>query len=82
MLTYADDIAQPDNSEEDLQIHLISGFECFKRHGHKLNLDKTEILVHNRSKITTIYLGNIKIKQVPGFKYLGTMLSENRLIDL
>ena len=30
VLTYADDIAQLDDSNKDLQNHLISGFECFK----------------------------------------------------
>ena len=64
VLAYAEDISPLDNTEENLKNHIISKFECFKQHELKLNLDKTEIL--NRSKITTnIYLGDIKIIQVP-----------------
>jgi hypothetical protein len=83
VLAYADDIAQLAKSEEDLQDRLTSWYKCFKKHGLKLNLDKTEIVMLSRSKITTnISLEEKRIKQVSTFKYLGSILSENGLIDL
>ena len=82
-LAYADDIAQLDKSEGDLQQHLEMWHSCFNKYGLKLNLDKTEVIVLNRSKINTnIRLVNSRIRQVMSFKYLGSMVSENGLIDV
>lgn len=82
VLAYADDIAQLDSSEQDLQEHLNKWHECFTKYGLKLNIQKTEVVVLARSRINTnTSLNNQTIKQVSTFKYLGSTISEDGLID-
>ena len=82
VLAYADDIAQLDSTEEDLQLHLKQWNESFTKYGLKLNLDKTEIVVLSRiERNTNIKVGDKTIKQATSFKYLGSMISQSGLID-
>jgi len=83
ILAYADDIAQLATKHEELQKLMTLWDKTLTNYGLKLNKNKTEILVLSRTNLTAnIQLSDITLKQVRIFKYLGSTISENGLIDI
>ena len=83
ILAYADDIAQLAETEDQLQRYMLLWDSSFNRHGLKLNYKKTEVIVlSRRSTIVNIVLQDQTLNQVSSFKYLGSIIPENGLIDI
>ena len=86
-LLYADDCALCAHSEADLQ-ELCNHFaEAARLFGLKINLSKTEVM-HQRpprdesiNQETSIKIGNVSLKEVPTFVYLGSTLSNDAMLD-
>ena len=86
-LLYADDCALCAHSEADLQ-ELCNHFaEAARLFGLSINLSKTEVM-HQRpprdesvNQETNIKIGNVSLKEVPTFVYLGSTLSNDAMLD-
>ena len=71
-IMYADDLAIVAEHREELQGALEEWNEMFKKHGLKMNLDKTEVMwVGKQREELNIRLEGKDIKQVKNFVYLG-----------
>ena len=83
ILAYADDIAQLATTEDELQNYMTLWDNTLSKYGLKMNRKKTEILVINRGHLdVTITIGGSRLNQVKTFKYLGSTISEDGLIDV
>ena len=68
---------------EELQGALEEWNDMFKKHGLKMNLDKTEVMwVGKQRDELNIMLEAKNIKQVNNFVYLGGNISENGRVDV
>ena len=75
---YADDLVIVAEHREELQGSLEEWNEMFKKHGLKMNLDKTEVMwVGKQREELNIMLEGKDIKQVNKIVYLGGNISEN-----
>ena len=70
-------------NREELQGVLKECNDMFKKHGLKMNLDKTEVMwVGKQRQELNIRLEEKDIKQVKNFVYLGGNISENGRVDV
>ena len=77
-IMYADDLVIVAEHREELQDALEEWNEMFKKHGLKMNLDKTEVMwVGKHREELNIRLEGKGVKQVNNFMYLGGNISEN-----
>ena len=73
---YADDLVIVAEHREEMQGALEEWNEMFKKHGLKINLDKTEVTwVGKQREELNIMLEGKYIKQVNHFVYLGGNIS-------
>ena len=80
---YADDLVIIAEFREKLQGTLEEWNEMFKKHGLKMNLDKTEVMwVGKHREELNIRLEGKDIKQVKNFVYLGGNISENGRVEV
>ena len=82
---YADNLVNVIVAEhrEELQGALEEWNDMFKKHGLKMNLDKTEVMwVGKQREELNIRLEEKDIKQVKNFVYLGGNISENGRVDV
>ena len=69
---YADDLVIVAENREELQGALEEWNQMFKKHGLKMNIDKTEVMcVGKQREELDIRLEGRYIKQVKNFVYLG-----------
>ena len=74
---YADDLVIVAEHREELQGALEEWNEMFKKHGLKMNVDKTEVMcVGKQRDELNIRLEGKDVKQVKNFMYLGGNISE------
>ena len=86
-LLYADDRTLCAHSEADLQ-ELCNHFaDAARLFGSTINLSKTEVM-HQRpprdgsvNQETSIKIGNVSLKEIPTFVYLGSTLSNDAMLD-
>ena len=82
-ILYADDLVIVAEHREELQDALEEWNEMFKKHGLKMNLDKTEVTwVGKHREELNIRLEGKDIKQVKNCVYLGGNISENGLVEV
>ena len=82
-IMYADDLVIVAEHREELQDALEEWNEIFKKHGLKMNLDKTEVMwVGKHREELNIRLEGKDIKQVKKFVYLGGNISENGRVEV
>ena len=82
-IMYADDLVIVAEHREELQGALEEWNDMFKKHGLKMNLDKTEVMwVGKQREELNIRLEEKDIKQVKNFVYLGGNISENGRVDV
>ena len=82
-IMYADDLVIVAEHREELQGALEEWNDMFKKHGLKMNLDKTEVMwVGKHREELNIRLEGIGIKQVKNFVYLGGNISENGRVEV
>ena len=82
-IMYADDLVIVAEHREELQVALEEWNDMFKKHGLKMNLDKTEVMwVGKQRDELNIRLEEKDIKQVKNFVYLGGNISENGRVDV
>ena len=82
-IMYADDRVIVAEHREELQGALEEWNDMFKKHGLKMNLDKTEVMwVGKQREELNIRLEEKDIKQVNNFVYLGGNISENERVDV
>ena len=75
-IMYADDLVIVAEHREELQGALEEWNDMFKKHGLKMNLDKTEVIwVGKQREELNIRLEEKDIKQVTNFVYLGGNIS-------
>ena len=80
---YADDLVIVAEHREELQGALEEWNEMFKKHGLKVNLDKTEVMwVGKHREELNIRLEGKDIKQVKNCVYLGGNISENGRVEV
>ena len=78
-LLFADDLAIMADSADQLQERLVRWQESMERYGLKVNAKKTEVLVCSKKgdeKVTIRDRHGEKLKQVNGFKYLGSLVAD------
>ena len=79
-ILFADDTALVADSERTLQ-QLVTEFDrVCKRRKLKINVDKSKVLRCSREDPVPriqIQIGGEQLEQVDGFKYLGSMVTEN-----
>jgi len=83
-LRYADDTVLIAESEEKLQEILDKVVEASEKKGLTINCRKTECMVISKQKVAKqckIRIGDILIKQVQKFNYLGSMITEDGKYD-
>ena len=74
---YADDLVIVAEHREEWQGALEEWNEMFKKHGLKMNVDKTEVMcVGKQRDELNIRLEGKDVKQVNNFMYLGGNISE------
>ena len=79
----ADDLVIVAEHRDELQGALEGWTEMFKKHGLKMNLDKTEVMwVGKHREELNIRLEGKDIKQVKNFVYLGGNISENGRVEV
>ena len=77
-ILYADDLVIVAENREELQGALEEWNDMFKKHGLKMNLDKTEVMwIGKQREELNIRLEEKDIKQVKNFVYLGGNISQN-----
>ena len=77
-IMYADDLVIVAEHREELQGALEEWNAMFKKHGLKMNLDKTEVMWVGKQRYElNIRLEEKDIKQVKNCVYLGGNISEN-----
>ena len=82
-IMYADDIVIVAEHREELQGALEVWNEMFKKHGLKMNLDKTEVMwVGKQREALNIMLEGKDIKQVKNVVYPGGNVSENGRVNV
>ena len=82
-IMYADDLVIVAEHGEELQGALEEWNEMFKKHGLKINLDKTEVMwVGKHREELNIRLEGKYIKQVNNFLYLGGNISDNGQVEV
>ena len=82
-IMYAEDLVIVAEHREELQGALEEWNEMFKKHGLKMNLDKTEVIwVGKHREELNIRLEGKDIKQVKNFVYLGGNISENGRVEV
>ncbi len=82
-IMYADDLVIVAEHREKLQGALEEWNEMCKKHGLKMNLDKTDVMsVGKQREELNIRLEGKDIKQVKNFVYLGRNISENGRVDV
>ena len=80
---YADDLVIVAEHREELQGALEEWSDMFKKHGLKMNLDKTEVMwVGKQREELNIRLEEKDIKQVKNCVYHGGNISENGSVDV
>ena len=80
---YADDLVIVAENREELQGALEEWNDMFKKHGLKMNLDKTEVMWAGKQREElNIRLEEKDIKQVNNFVYLCGNISENGRVDV
>ena len=81
-LQYADDAAIASHSGDGLQRVLDATFDTFSRCGLVVNAAKTEVLCQsNRPVHDEFHVGTEELARVKHFTYLGSMVSNNCLLD-
>ena len=79
----ADDLVSVAENREELQGALEEWNQMFKKHGLKMNIDKTEVMwVGKQREELNIGLEGRYIKQVKNFVYMGGYVSENGRVDV
>ena len=82
-IMYADDLVIVAEHWKELQGALEGWNQMFKKHGLKMNIDKTEVMwVGKQREELNIGLEGRYIKQVKNFVYMGGHLSENGRVDV
>ena len=82
-IMYADDLVIVAEHCEELQDALEEWNDMFKKHGLKMNLDKTEVMwVGKHREELNIRLEGKYIKQVNNCVYLGGNISENGRVEV
>ena len=80
MILYADDIVLLCNDIDELMEIVNIYDKTFKRFGLKISTDKTETMAFNvdeeiKAKSSLISIGDVELKNVRSFKYLGHMIN-------
>ena len=82
-IMYADDLVIVVEHRKELKGALEEWNEMFKKHGLKMNLDKTDVMwVGKQREELNIMLEGKDIKQVNNCVYLGQNISENGRVDV
>ena len=82
-IMYADDLVIVAENREELQGALEEWNDMYKKHGLKMNLDKTEVMrVGKQREELNIRLEEKDIKLVNNCVYLGGNISENGRVDV
>ena len=82
-IMYADDLVIVAEHREELQDALEEWNDMFKKHGLKMNLEKTEVMwVGKHREELNIRLEGKDIKHVKNFVYLGGNISENGRVEV
>ena len=82
-IMYADDLVIVAEPRDELQGALEEWNEMFKKHGLKMNLDKTEVMwVGKQREELNIRLEGKDVKQVENCMYLGGNISENGRVEV
>ena len=82
-IMYADDLVIVAEHRDELQGALEEWNEMFKKHGVKMNIDKTEVMwVGKHREELNIRLEGKDIKQVHNCVYLGGNTSENGRMEV
>ena len=82
-IMYADDLVIVAEHLEEWQGTLEEWNDMFRKHGLKMNLDKTEVMwVGKHRDELNIRLEGKYIKQVKNFVYLGGNISENGRVEV
>ena len=77
-ILYADDLAVVADKKEDLQKTLQEWNNSFRKHGLRMNLEKTEVMWIGKQKVDLHAVVDEKtIKQVNSFVYLGGTVCED-----
>ena len=77
-LRFADDIVLLADSIEDLQTLVTNIHTVSRKFGLTINKGKTEVqMIAKESKPMSVYIDEVKLKQVETFTYLGGIISEN-----
>ena len=80
---YADDLVNVAEHREESQGALEEWNDMFKKHGLKMNIDKTEVMwVGKQREELNIRLEGKDVKQVNNFMYLGGHISENGRVEV
>ena len=80
---YADDTVLVADSQDDLQMLLDRVVDESRKRGLTINCKKTECLVVSKreSPKCSLKIGDVIIKQVAKFNYLGSTITENGKCD-
>ncbi len=81
---YEDDLVIVAEHREELRGALEEWNEMFKKHGLKMNIDKTEVMWigKQREELNIKLEGKYINKQVKNVVYLGGNISENGRVDV
>ena len=82
-MMYADDLAIIAESKQELQEVLEEWKGVYKKHGLRMSLEKTEVILvgHQREELN-IRLDSKEIKLVYGYVYLGGIVTEDGHSDV
>jgi Reverse transcriptase (RNA-dependent DNA polymerase) len=83
---FADDLVITASTEQDLQNNINTWNQMLQKHGMKINIQKTKVMMTSQEESETmnIIINNERIEQVDQFKYLGVVLERdgNQTIDI
>ena len=84
-MQYADDCAIVAHTHSDLQVLIAALNEIYKRFGLKMNAQKTEVMSRNVDTNTSdseqITVDSAMLENLSNFKYLGSFLASDCLLD-
>lgn len=78
-MLFADDLVITAETEEELQRRVLEWQERLENGGLKVNAGKTEVMVSSKQggeQIQVVDRRGVELKQVDGFKYLGSVIKE------
>ena len=80
-LLFADNVALPTHTQEDLQWLLDCFSEACRHFGLTISLAKTQVRGQDIKEIPSLFIHNYKLEVVHEFVYLGSTITDNLFID-